>query len=345
MDIFIDTSVIYTDPFWKRNFSRQLLTAARDKQLNIFIADLVISELKYNFEKQLDVEFGAIVKANNSIKKISRRHSDIITPTKDQYLQDFDNFYKELFKTPNIKALTSDKDIFPELIERAVARQKPFTDSRSEFKDAVIWTTYYKYAKSKVLTDCHLLTTNKKDFTDKEGNLHNELRKDYDKFTIHLTVDEFYKAKIDVIEKPIKEFKEWIGTKTIDEKFVYSLLGDNEKDKVFSEVQNKFENLDPSYFLDGRESAYVLGGISELISLAWYDCRDIEVDIIGDHAIISGVLRVEADLYLNSHNSSRDLADKNYPYYKNFSKPANVYFNFIYDKEEKPKNFDVIEIV
>jgi len=49
MDIFIYISVIYTDPFWKRNFPGQLLEAAKDGRANFYIADVVIKELKRNF--------------------------------------------------------------------------------------------------------------------------------------------------------------------------------------------------------------------------------------------------------------------------------------------------------
>ena len=102
MDIFIDTSVVYTDPFWKRNFPGQLLEAAKDGRVRVYIADVVLRELKRNFEKQLDKEFSAINSANSNIKKLTRRHQDIPAPSKDKYLEDFDKYYEELFKNKNI---------------------------------------------------------------------------------------------------------------------------------------------------------------------------------------------------------------------------------------------------
>jgi predicted nucleic acid-binding protein len=53
MNIFIDTSVVYTDPFWKRNFATQILDAAKDNRITVFIADLVIKELRHNLKRKL----------------------------------------------------------------------------------------------------------------------------------------------------------------------------------------------------------------------------------------------------------------------------------------------------
>mgnify|MGYP002405608036 CR=1 FL=1 len=64
MDIFIDTSVVYTDPFWKRNFASQILDAARDKRIKIYFADVVIRELKHNFRKQVIKEINSINNSN-----------------------------------------------------------------------------------------------------------------------------------------------------------------------------------------------------------------------------------------------------------------------------------------
>lgn len=344
MDIFIDTSVIYTDPFWKRNFPGQLLKTAVDGRLTIYIADVVLRELRHNFEKQLEKEFSSVISSNSNIKKLSLKHTDIVVPNRVQYLTDFDNYYDELFKIKNIVKLPTDKNILDELLERAIIRRKPFTDNRSEFKDAVIWITYFKYAKSKGLDDCHLLTNNKKDFTDNEGNLHQELINDYDKFTVHVTIDDFYKTKKDYIEKPILEFQEWISKKKLDDRIVFGLLSGYEMDKVYSELQSKFENIDPSTLLDDREAANVIGGYVDIDVVEWYKCDNIEVDVISNYAIISGILLLNLTLELYGYNSVRDPGDEKFPHYGSVSKEVKVYFNFLFDRDEVPKSFEVTDV-
>ncbi len=344
MDIFIDTSVVYTDPFWKRNFPRQLLEAAKGGRVRVYIADVVLRELKRNFEKQLDKEFSAINSANGNIKKLTHRHQDIPTPTKDQYLEDFDKYYEELFKNKNVIKLPTDESMFSDLLDRAIERKKPFTDNRSEFKDAVIWTTYFKYAKSKGLENCHLISNNKKDFTDNDGKLHPELKNDYDKFEVHIIIDDFYKANKDTIDKPLIEFQQWIDKQLINDKYVFDLLFNKETDKVYDEVRRKFENADPSSFVDDRVSGNVFGGYVDVDELEWYDCDDIEIDVIKEYAIISGKLTLNVTLELYSYNSVRDPGDDKFPYYGSADREVNVYFNFIFDKDETPKSFEVTYI-
>ena len=175
MNMFIDTSVIYTDPFWKRNFASQVLDSAKEKRSNIFISDLVIRELRHNYEKQLNKEIISIKNSNLTISKLVNRHKNTDLPVIAEYLAEFDKYYNNLFKFENIILLKSSKDYFEELVDRAIEKTKPFSETRSEFKDAVIWFTYYKYAKLKKLNDCHLITTNVTDFavSKKQIELHN----------------------------------------------------------------------------------------------------------------------------------------------------------------------------
>ncbi|PIQ20227.1 MAG: hypothetical protein COW65_16180, partial [Cytophagales bacterium CG18_big_fil_WC_8_21_14_2_50_42_9] len=337
-------SVVYTDPFWKRNFPGQLLEAAKDGRVRVYIADVVLRELRRNFEKQLDKEFSAISSANSNIKKLSRRHQDIPALTKDKYLEDFDKYYEELFKNKNIIKLPTDESMFNDLLDRAIERKKPFTDNRSEFKDAVIWITYFKYAKEKGLQNCHLLSNNKKDFTDTDGKLHPELKSDYDKFEVHITIDDFYKANKETIDKPLIEFQQWIDKQTINDKYVFDLLFDNETDKVYEEVRRKFDNADPSSFVNDREVGNVFGGYVNVDEVEWYDCDDIEIDVIKDYAIISGKLTLNVTLELYGYNSVRDPGDDKFPHYGSADREVTVYFNFIFDKDETPKSFEVTDV-
>ncbi|WP_276373955.1 hypothetical protein [Chryseolinea sp. H1M3-3] len=152
-----------------------------------------------------------------------------------------------------------------------------------------------------------------------------------------MTIDEFYKTKKDDIEKPIFEFQEWIRNKSIDESLVFNLLFDSEVDKVYSEVQSKFENVDPSAFVDDREAANVLGGYVDIEEVEWYECENIEVDVIGDHAVVSGILLLHVSLDLYGYNSARDPGDEKFPHYGSVDRDVRLYFNFLFDKDETPK--------
>ena len=346
MNIFVDTSVIYTDPFWKRNFASQIIDAAHDNRVKIYIADLVIRELRHNFNKQITKELISIKNSNLLIRRIARKHKDTQIPSIDDYLTEFDSFIEELFKNESIIKLDSSKDFFDEILDRAVLRKKPFTDSRNEFKDTVIWMTYYKYAKENQLEDCHLLTNNVKDFTesDNKKELHNELKKDYDKFSIHLTLNDFYKEHKEYIDRPIIEFTNWINDETIDEEYVFDLLSQSETQSVFDEIRRKFEGIDLSYYSD--EDFYVpMDGYVDVGEIEWYSCEDIEVDIIKDYAIISGTLNLSTELEFYGYNSIRDPGDEKFPYCGSKEIEVKVLFNFLFDKTEKVESFEITDAI
>ncbi len=102
-------------------------------------------------------------------------------------------------------------------MQGSINRQKPFTEKKTELKDALIWLTYSDYANSNKLNNCHLLTANCCDFCDlnlikqNQVELHPDLKKDCDKFKVYLNIKEFYKTNSDWLDSPILEFKHWIA--------------------------------------------------------------------------------------------------------------------------------------
>ena len=129
MNIFIDTSVIYTDPFWKRNFASEILNSAKDKKLTIYISDVVIRELRVNLIKQLNKEINSLKNSYLSIRKLTLEETKSELPSLENYLTEFDEFITNLFDNQNIIELKSSKEDFDEILERAIQRKKPFTDN------------------------------------------------------------------------------------------------------------------------------------------------------------------------------------------------------------------------
>lgn len=70
MNVFIDTSILYDDPFWQNSYNKALLDRARNKRLNIFLSKVVIKELHRNFQKQVDE---LVKKISDSSREINRK--------------------------------------------------------------------------------------------------------------------------------------------------------------------------------------------------------------------------------------------------------------------------------
>jgi predicted nucleic acid-binding protein len=349
MNIFIDTSILFSDPFWKEIFSSQLIDIVRDKRINIYLSEVVLRELRHNFEKNLDKDLFDLRKLNNSLKKNLRRFRTIELPQKEKCLQDFDSYYEEFVKYSNVKILKCEDKYLQPILDRAIKREKPFTETKTELKDALIWLTYSEFANNNDLKDCFLLTANCTDFCDpellkqKKFELHSDLKKDCDKFKIFTNIKEIYKSNSDYLDKPKVEFKQWIESENIDNSYVFNLLWEYEGDSISSEIQSHIENIE---FHDLFEDSHLiqLGGYIDTGNIEWNECKDIEIEIVSDYAIISGVVVVYAEIQGFGYNSVRDPGDEKYPFVGEKSIELDMIFNFTINKEGKPENFEITDI-
>jgi predicted nucleic acid-binding protein len=56
MNIFIDTSVLYKDPFWRSNFYSELLDIVKEREVNLYLSNVVVLEIERNYGKIIDEE-------------------------------------------------------------------------------------------------------------------------------------------------------------------------------------------------------------------------------------------------------------------------------------------------
>lgn len=67
-----------------------------------------------------------------------------------ELLSNLEIFYLELQEDGLLNILSCPNDILSELVDRSVNRIKPFKERKSEFRDAVTWLTYTKYAEKMI---------------------------------------------------------------------------------------------------------------------------------------------------------------------------------------------------
>lgn len=344
LNLFIDTSAVYTDPFWKRNFSSAILELAADELINIYISDLVIKELKKGYESELNENLEKIDKAKIILDKYSRLELNYTKPDINVYLEDFNSFYEEIFKIKNIVNLPINQNIFDDIIERSLYERKPFTDKKSEFRDAVIWVSYFEYAKKENLDNCILLSNNKHDFYEKD-KLHPHLINDYDRFEAFYTFEDLHKAKKENLQNPVKELKEFINSVGIDDEFIIELIEEYENAEIIRYAHSEVQEYDPSLLLNSIDSSSVWGGYADLDEIFIEECYDIDVSFIGIQAIISGILLVDVGIDLYSYNSIRDDGEDKFPFYGTINRKAEIYFNFLFDESKVPFQFEITDFI
>ncbi|AJO60806.1 PIN domain-containing protein [Bacillus sp. YP1] len=216
MNFFLDTNILFSDPFLRNNHNKQLIEMVRmslqmDREFiedtgydseflhersKIYISSVVYAETKNKYFEKIDELFSHFEQFNDGIKDYMGTEKEAISPyTKEQCQQQFDQYYDELRQEGIIEILEPHDNLMKDLIERAINRKAPFFDGKkkNEFRDAVFWLTYSSFVKENRLENCYFITNNVNDFfditcIDSSSVLHPELLKDCDNFILYRSI-------------------------------------------------------------------------------------------------------------------------------------------------------------
>lgn len=342
MNIFLDSNVLYHDYFFENKSNKQLLDYCRNGLLNLYMSEIVRLELRRQFQKEIEEK-------NREIKKIIkdadrlRIESEMRVIDVVQQLAKFDRFYKQLNLNDNFNLLPYHNDFLPDLVDRAIHRRKPFTEEKSELKDAIIWKTYAKYVEDNDTADCILLTNNTSDFCARQdkSKIHPDLEYDSKRFSVINQAFDFIKSHGSTLESPENIFQAYVNQIVINEKFVLEILTKNFEKEIEDETHKKVDNLHPSdvlsddYFFDGQMVAY---GCDIL------ECEDIEYEIFGDRALVSGLVYVSCEVEILQYNPVRDPGEDRYSCVGEKYLTFKVLFNFDLRKDEMSSEFEITDL-
>ena len=342
MNIFLDSNILFQDYFFDNKSNKKILDYCKEGLLNLYMSEIVRLELRRQFQRELEEK-------NREIKKIIKDairlkiEAEITEISISEQFEKFDAFYKGLTYNDNFFLLPYYNDFLPDLVERAIYRKKPFTEEKSELKDAIIWKTYSHYVESNDTSDCILLTNNTSDFCSKQdkSKIHPDLELDTTRFSVINKSFEFIKTNATVLEGPENKFQAYINQIDIDQEFVLNILNENFEKTIEDEIHKKIDNLHPSdilsddYFFDGQMVAY---GCEIL------DCEDIEHEILGDTALISGVVYASCEVEILQYNAVRDPGEDRYSNVGEKNVTFKVFFNFDLKKDEICSDFEITDV-
>ncbi|MGG3006676.1 PIN domain-containing protein [Geobacillus stearothermophilus] len=232
MNFFLDTNILYKDPFLLNNFNRQLLDLVKtnielqisdeelidiladedvqdlfevepkflDEEFRIYISSVVYQEAKKYYIKKIKGLFRQLKDINKTIAWYMNSQKEAKFPfTEEQCIERFDQYYQGLIDSEIVTIIEPPNEITEELIRRAIQEKEPFfNNGKNEFRDAVIWLTYATYAEQNSLDNCYFITDNVKDFSRKSDRdqtpipLHPELRKDSNRFMMYRSVQDLF---------------------------------------------------------------------------------------------------------------------------------------------------------
>lgn len=348
MHIFLDTNVLFKDFFIKSNHNSKLLTIARQKEIKIYMSDVVLAELRGQYKDELK-------SLNDSLYKVKSRHErwrlEIELPSDidvDLQLAIFDSFYNNLVKDGIIEVIKSQPKFMPEIIRRWTDNVKPFSKGKSEFKDTIIWLNYAEQAKRFNQDITVLITNNKSDFYDKDtpSKVHPELLVDCNNFTIYPDAYHFLKEESEKLDMVPLKFKLYIDQLNITNDYILRLLEKNFHQEIQSFACNELESRDPATVFKNEYYTMIDSDAVEANKIYMLKCESYEVVIVNDEAIISGVLLASSDVDAQAYNTMHRI-DNDPPYIVAGSGNIDfhVCFTFIFERDEQVKSIELNDFI
>lgn len=334
MNIFLDSCVLHEDYFFigkGHASSRKILEYAEEGLISLYMADVVRLELRRQYEKELEEKNKVINKHNKDTDRLKIEDSISIINVEEQ-LDSFDEFYDNLiYNVDNFIILPCKDEFMQDVLKRAIYKSKPFSEGKSELKDALIWKTYFEQAEQNGLDNCILLTNNTTDFCGKDkSKIHPELALDSQKFKVINSTFQFIKELGAEIETPERRMVVYAERTEIDEEFVLNHIEESFVDRIIKHTEKVIEGMNPcdvfdnDFYMDG----YVTGSYSETLC-----CNNVSYEVIGDLLYIYGKLSIAFDSESYVYNASRDKGEDHFHFVGDATLIFDVTFSFDVDHE------------
>lgn len=258
LHIFLDTSVLYKDPFFKGNFSSKVLSLAKMKSSNVYfyMSRIVLDELVRNYEKVMKGEIDKLEKIVYDSRHYNFNLSSNVYIDGSNSIDGLKRFYQNLYNEGVLEIIDHEDSMMSEMIYRSVNRIKPFSDNKNELKDALTWLVYSKFVEEYELNSCYLMTDNVSDFCDveklKKGTLeiHVNLLSDTKRFKVCRSFKEFVQNEEQIISEISLNFKRWLDFQDFDSIFVSKMIKSSLGDDIKTEIKNKFTYYNLNYLFD-----------------------------------------------------------------------------------------------
>jgi hypothetical protein len=338
MQVYLDSNIIYSDPFFLKLTSKILLWAAKDKVINIYISDVVIKESENNFVStynDLSKKFDEIQKnAKNIGVDIDRDR--IFAPFNPK--TKWNEFIDRLQESKHITILPYNNDWLPELVHRAIYRKKPFKNDGVGFRDCLIWLTYANHVNSTLNPESVFLTNNTNDFyNDAKNDLHPDLKKEIKQLKVFKSIKEFFES--------FKQLFSSYQNYELQNK-IRSVYTSNE---IINVIDNKYmEDINAAckYYLAEIDTISIKNDI-DVKGYYEFDCvtgitvkDDFVVKAFDQEAELYGILNIEFTGISFLHNSVREKSEDHY--LKSNSDKFSIKIDFVLflDQDALPTGFD-----
>lgn len=326
VSIFLDTTLTYDDPFFKKAYNKQLIRLSKIHKIPLYMSKVVFDETRNKFEQNVEARMGALKTALRDLDSFYPSTLDAVTIncSFSDFMHEFDSFYSELINAKVLVIIDYENDLLPILVERSIKRKKPFGNKKQEFRDAITWLSYVGYTESNDLFNCFLITQNKNDFCEDgtRNSIHPDLLEDSTRFQLYFSARE-------LLEKEPKlgpfisssDITEWLNQFSIDNDFLSDLF-----ETKFSDIVEKdfSDYVDVGYrcdFVDDKYLPDVDWNISVDSANPLRIGKEINIMVTNDQVVIEGdiYVTVSISLFLYGHYGNSKACSEDVQLFSGFT--------------------------
>lgn len=197
--IFVDTNILFDDPFLQGN-NKYLLDLASRKNIELIFSQIVIKETSEILKARLKDIIHEYKVNQSKLRKLTRTPLTSSFIERKAIVDDFESFFDDLKSKEKIKIIPPNTEVLELALKDLLDKKAPFFNGKNELKDCVIWYSYANYSNGDEDERCILLTNNIRDFGDRNGDIHQRLSSSSDNFKLVRSIADL---KLELGEVPL----------------------------------------------------------------------------------------------------------------------------------------------
>lgn len=336
MHFFLDSTLFQNgkDVFLKNRYSQEFLNICRQQNFKIYISTVVIDEIRRQYHGFISSQLKNIRTAIGAFNIIPRiRPIQVTYPEIEEAMYAFEQHFKNLQEEGIVQIVTYSNDFLPELIHRSIYRIKPFTESKQEFRDAIIWFSYAQLAEEQQFENCYLITGNTTDYLTKDGQLYDALAEKSRRFILYKDVYTLLNASFMEPYKTTHALLSTLKQKEWNKDLILDFLKqDYIKSYILKRIIDDFEGTSAEELWDETYHPHRIVSIVGISDPTRPSIRGI--DFINKEFIVIGSFQVEVQFVSSRKNESTSIMTNLYP----GKEELHIFFDAVFNPQSNTFN-------
>jgi len=143
MRIFLDTSIIVKEGYFRSGTIQAFLKAAKFLDFEVFVPEVVLDELNGKVRQEILERAGAYEKAARKLSTLTG--SDLGQVNATDEIKKYTDWLDELLNDNKVEVLPYPNTTAKELVTKSYSGVKPFKIGGQGHKDFLIWSTIQEY--------------------------------------------------------------------------------------------------------------------------------------------------------------------------------------------------------